>query len=104
MSLDASFGALAEPTRRGVVEALRTGPLRAGELAAALGVRPPALTRHLRVLREAGLVQEEAPVDDGRARVYRLRAEPFSELERWAHELSGFWTEQLAAFAEHVGR
>jgi DNA-binding transcriptional ArsR family regulator len=63
-----TFAALADPTRRGVIELLRNGPLRAGELSSALDMNKPALTRHLRVLRESGLVQEASLGEDARVR------------------------------------
>jgi DNA-binding transcriptional ArsR family regulator len=102
VSLDATFAALADPTRRGVVDLLRRGPHRAGELSDALATSPPALSRHLRVLRECGLIEEERDPDDARARVLRLRAEPFDELRRWVDEVERFWEGQLAAFRDHA--
>jgi DNA-binding transcriptional ArsR family regulator len=102
VSLDATFAALADPTRRGVVDLLRRGPHRAGELSDALATSPPALSRHLRVLRECGLVEEERDPDDARARVLRLRAAPFEELRRWVDEVERFWEGQLAAFRDHA--
>lgn len=101
-ALDRAFTALADGTRRGVVELLRRGPRRAGELAEALDVGAPALSRHLRVLREADLVREEVADDDGRARVYTLRREVFAQLRGWVDEIEALWSDQLAAFAEHV--
>ena len=100
--LDAALSALADPTRRRVLELLRERPRRAGELAAAFRASPPAMSRHLRVLRTRGWVEEERVDDDARVRVYRLRREPIADLQGWLHELEGFWTEQLAAFAAHV--
>jgi len=102
--LDAAFAALADPTRRGVIRLLTKEPRRAGELAAALDVRASALTRHLRILRESGLVEEEAGSEDARVRVYRLRREPLEGLRRWIDEVESFWTGQLASFARHVER
>jgi len=60
---------------------------------------PPALSRHLRVLRTRGLVDEERIADDARVRVYRLRRDRFDELQRWLAELEVFWTDQLGARA-----
>ena len=104
MSLDATFAALSDPTRRAVVDLLRRAPRRAGELSEALGTSPPALSRHLRVLRECGLFAEERPADDARVRVLRLRPEPFDELRHWIDEVERFWTGQLAAFKAHAER
>jgi DNA-binding transcriptional ArsR family regulator len=103
-ALDAAFAALADPTRRGVLRVLTKGPRRAGELASALEVQASALTRHLRVLRESGFVEEEAAEDDARARIYRLRREPLSELREWIDEVETFWTRQLASFQRHAER
>ena len=102
--LDAAFTALSDPTRRAVVDLLRRQPRRAGELSQALAMSPPAMSRHLRVLRESGLVDEERSDDDARVRVLRLRPEPFDELRRWIDEVEQFWTGQLAAFKAHAER
>jgi DNA-binding transcriptional ArsR family regulator len=103
-SLDRTLAALADPTRRRVVELLRERPRRAGELAAAEGASPPAMSRHLRVLRREGLVEEERVDDDARVRVYRLRREPFDALSLWLRELEAFWSDQLESFGAHVAR
>lgn len=102
--VDATLAALADPTRRGVVDLLRRRPRAAGELAAALDVSAPALSRHLRVLRKRGLIEEERDESDFRLRIYRLRAEPFAELQDWLRQVEGFWGEQLGSFREHVER
>lgn len=102
--LDRTFAALADPTRRGVIDLLRRSPRRAGELAEALSMSAPAMSRHLRVLRTTGLVEETALEDDARVRVYRLRHAPFSSLRRWLDQVEAFWAEELGAFAEHVER
>jgi DNA-binding transcriptional ArsR family regulator len=104
LSLDATFAALSDPTRRAVVDLLRREPRRAGELSDALSMSPPAMSRHLRVLRECGLVEEERPDDDARVRVLRLRAEPFDELRDWIEEVAQFWSGQLASFKAHAER
>jgi DNA-binding transcriptional ArsR family regulator len=102
--LDRTFAALADPTRRGVVELLRQRPRRAGELAESFGLSPPAMSRHLRVLRMTGLVGEEHQGDDARIRVYRLQPEPFHALHQWLDEVEAFWTLELSAFKKHVER
>jgi DNA-binding transcriptional ArsR family regulator len=101
-ALDVTLSALAEPSRRQVVDLLGRGPLRASEVADALGASRPATSRHLRVLREAGLVTEERAATDGRGRVYTLRAEPLRDLRGWLSEVEAFWTDQLGAFAALV--
>lgn len=100
--LDATLHALADPTRRGVVDLLRRRPRPAGEIAAALEVTPPALSRHLRVLRRQGLVEEGRDDTDFRLRIYRLKPEPFAELQGWLREVESFWGDQLRAFREHA--
>lgn len=100
--IDATLAALADPTRRSVVELLRGEPRPAGDLARALGASPAAMSRHLRVLRESGLVEPGVDRADARLRVYRLRPEPFGELRRWVEEVEAFWGAELAAFKEHV--
>ena len=83
LDVDGILTALADPTRRGVVDLLRVRPRRAGELATAFDMTPPAMSRHLRVLRTAGLVDEERGADDARVRIFRLRREPFEALHDW---------------------
>lgn len=100
--IDAALSALADPTRRAVVELLRRGPRRAGELAEALAMSPPALSRHLRVLRRAGLIANDESADDARVRLYRLHATGFAPLRDWIDELDAFWGDQLAAFKAHA--
>lgn len=107
-NLDTTLAALADPTRRHVVELLRERPRRAGELAAACALSGPATSRHLRVLRASGLVKvdvdEEQVEQDARLRVYRLRPEPFVNLQAWLDQVQAFWTDQLEAFKAHVER
>jgi DNA-binding transcriptional ArsR family regulator len=96
------FTALADPTRRQVVQLLGTRPWRAGELAAAIGTSAPAMSRHLRVLLRAGLVADERPDSDARARVFRLRPQSLAALQAWLDQLQAHWDEQLAAFKRHI--
>jgi DNA-binding transcriptional ArsR family regulator len=102
--LDATFAALADPTRRRVVDLLRDGPRRAGDLAAATATSRPAMSRHLRVLRTSGLVAVETLDDDARGRVYQLRADRFVALQAWLDQVQAFWSEQLGAFKAHAER
>lgn len=103
-NLDQTLSALADPTRRSVIELLRVEPRRAGELASSLGMSNPAMSRHLRVLRKTGLVEEEHASEDARVRMYRLRQEPFTALQRWLDEVHAFWSGELSAFKEHAER
>jgi DNA-binding transcriptional ArsR family regulator len=102
--LDDTLAALADPTRRRVVDLLRRRPRRAGELARAFRMSPPAMSRHLRVLRTRGLVEEVRTEDDARVRIYRLRPERFRDLQAWLSELERFWSDQLGAFKAHAER
>jgi len=100
--LDRTLLALADPTRRGVIELLRKRPRKASELADELTMTRPAMSRHLRVLRKTGLVSESELENDARVRMYRLEREPFSELRGWLDEVEAFWGEQLVAFKAHA--
>jgi DNA-binding transcriptional ArsR family regulator len=102
--LDATLAALADPTRRRVIDLLRGGPRRAGELAATVETSAPAMSRHLRVLRASGLVEAEGVDDYARLRVYKLRPERFVALQAWLDQVEAFWSEQLGAFRAHVER
>jgi DNA-binding transcriptional ArsR family regulator len=102
-ALDVTLFALADPTRRAVVDLLSEAPRRAGALAEALALSPPAMSRHLKVLREAGVVEEERGVEhDARVRVYRLRAEPLHALHRWVDEVSPFCEDPRAALEQRA--
>ena len=94
--------ALADPTRRGIIEALVHGPLSAGELAASLDVTAAVLTRHLRVLRDGRLVTVALDPGDYRRHIYELLPDPVIEVRDWADDLAGFWQGQLASFAAHT--
>jgi len=102
--LDNTLLALAEPTRRGIVDLLSQRPHRAGELAETLDMSPPAMSRHLRVLRLRGLIEEARAEHDARQRVFRLRRERFTELSKWLAGVEAFWNEQLGSFKAHVAR
>jgi len=102
--VDEVLVALADPIRRQVVDELRQGPRRAGELADAAGMSFPAISRHLRVLRASKLVEVRALDEDARVRVYQLRAEPFLALRAWLDQVEAFWTEQLDAFADYANK
>ena len=102
--VDLVLTALADPHRREVVDILSRGPRPAGELARAVGLAPPAMSRHLKTLRRAGLVEESHPEFDARVRVYALRSGAMDELKRWLEETERLWTEQLAAFKAHLER
>jgi DNA-binding transcriptional ArsR family regulator len=102
--LDRTLAALADPHRRRVVEVLRAGPRPAGEIAKAVGLAPPAMSRHLRTLRRSGVVEESHPDFDARVRVYALRAGAMDELKQWLEETERMWAAQLLAFRAHLER
>jgi DNA-binding transcriptional ArsR family regulator len=104
VNLDETLSALADPTRRIVVELLRDRPHRAGELAERAETSAPAMSRHLRVLRATGLVEVELLDEDARGRVYRLRREPFRDLQVWLDQLQAFWDEQLGSFKARAAK
>ena len=98
------FVALADPARLAAVRLLRKKPLRSSDVADALSLSRPLASRHLQVLRRAGLIEETAEETDARVRVYRLRPERFAELRSWLDEVEGFWADQLQAFKAHAER
>ena len=100
--LNSTLSALADRNRRAVVDLLKVQPRRAGEIADALSLTPPALSRHLRVLRRSGLIHEQGVEQDARVRIYQLRKEPFDELRLWLQEVESFWLGELVAFRDHV--
>ena len=102
--IESTFGALADPSRRGVVELLRRAPRRAGELAEKLRLSPPAMSRHLRVLRQSGLIEHVVDEADARAKVYRLKREKFTELRAWLDDVDQLWSAQLSAFKTYAER
>ena len=100
--LDRTLSALADPHRRRVVDLLSHGPRAAGDLARALDLTAPAMSRHLRTLRQSGLVEESHPTFDARVRIYALRPEPMVHLLRWLEDAERLWSGQLAAFKAHL--
>ena len=95
------FAALADPTRRRLLELLVTGERSAGELAAEFGISRPGVSRHLRVLREAGLVRARG---DGQRRLYSVDPEPLAEVAEWLAPWRAFWAQRLDALDTEVRR
>jgi DNA-binding transcriptional ArsR family regulator len=93
--------ALADPTRRTIVELLAERERSAGELAASFETSRPAVSRHLRVLREHGLVRARV---EGRRRLYSLDPEPLEELDEWLAHYRKFWTNRLGALGVELHR
>lgn len=100
--VDDTLAALADPTRRRVVELLKIRPKRAGDLADSIGVSPQALSRHLRVLREKGVIEEIDHQQDARARYFQLRQESIRQLRTWVSGVEELWAHQLEAFKTHL--
>jgi len=99
---DSVFQALADPTRRGVIEALVDSPRTPGDLARSLAITPQALSRHLRHLRRLGLVQTASRENDARVLVYRIRPTALRPLRTWLDRAELMWARQLAAFRDHA--
>jgi DNA-binding transcriptional ArsR family regulator len=96
----ATFSALADPTRRAVLDLLRQGSQPAGRIAQAFPISRPAISKHLRLLRRAHLVQERR---EGRHRLYQLNPEPLKAVDSWLSHYRSFWQVNLAnlkAFVE----
>jgi DNA-binding transcriptional ArsR family regulator len=93
--------ALADPTRRRIVELLANGERSAGELAAEFSTSRPAVSRHLRVLREQGLVTAR---NEGQKRVYSLDPAPLAELDAWLGRYRSFWAQRLDALDTQLAR
>ena len=100
--MEKTFAALGDPTRLAVISLLRSKPHRAGELASALHMSAPALSRHLRVLRKCGLIADDAVDSDARVRLYRLEPAAFATMREWLTEVEAFCSGQLDAFKAHA--
>ena len=100
--LGARLRALADPGRRRVVELLSTSPRRAGTLAEEMRMPAPTMSKHLRVLLEAGILVDERSAEDARVRVFRLRRESMVALGAWLDQLQAHWDEQLGSFQAHA--
>ena len=98
-STGATFQALADPTRRAVLDLLRRGALPAGQIAREFPVSRPAISKHLRLLRRARLVEERR---EGRNRLYRLNAEPLRGVDAWLNEYRNFWQSNLTRLKAFV--
>lgn len=94
-----AFRALGEASRLRIVEMLRTGPFAVGEISDRLEIRQPQVSKHLRVLSEAGLVTGEARA---RHRVYRLRREPFDHLGDWVDSFEHLWETRLDSLGDYL--
>lgn len=94
-----AYAALAEPNRREILDLLRAGERTVGELVERLRLSQPGVSKHLRVLREAGLVRARA---EGRRRVYELRAQPLADVDAWLAPYRAYWSGRLDALERHL--
>jgi DNA-binding transcriptional ArsR family regulator len=99
MSSDVAIEVIAEPTRRRILDALSGGEQAVQALVRCLAMSQPAVSKHLRVLRDAGLVEVRA---EGPRRIYRVRPEPLMELDRWLEPYRRMWQESVDRLAEHL--
>lgn len=99
MSAVTAYAALSEPSRRRILDLLREGERSVGDLVVRLGLSQPGVSKHLRVLREAGLVDVRP---EGRRRWYRLRAQPLAEVDEWLEPYRAYWSERLDALERHL--
>ena len=97
--MGSTFEVMAEPNRRVIVELLRDRERTVGELVQKLDVSQPAVSKHLRVLREVGLVESRI---DAQRRVYRMRSQPLRELDAWLEPYRAMWTRSLDALERHL--
>ena len=98
------FEVLADPTRRQVVHLLSTQPRRAGELAEATGMSQPPMSRHLKILLDSGLVEDERLREDARVRMFKLQPESLVAVQAFLDQLQAEWRVQLRSFKRHVER
>jgi DNA-binding transcriptional ArsR family regulator len=101
-AIDDVLVALSDPTRRAIVELLVRQSYRAGDLARETGTSRSRMSKHLRVLMDAGVARDERTDEDARARVFHLRPESIERVRSWADQLQGEWDRQLQSFKEHV--
>jgi DNA-binding transcriptional ArsR family regulator len=99
MRIVSSYVAVAEPHRRQILDLLRGGERPVGDLVERLLISQPGVSKHLKVLREAGLVAVRA---DGKRRLYSLRPEPLAELDQWLEPYRVFWSNRLDALERHL--
>jgi len=94
-----AFAVLAEPNRRRLLDAMADGARPVNELVTAIGMSQPVVSKHLKVLRDAGLVNVQP---DGQRRLYSINARPLAEIDRWLQQYRHFWADRLDALADHL--
>ncbi len=96
-----TFQALAEPSRQAILDLLRDGERPVGELVERLELSQPAVSKHLKVLKEAGMVETRP---DAQRRLYRIRPEPLAELDEWLADYRGLWSKSLDLLEDHLDK
>jgi len=99
--MESGFAILAEPSRRAILTLLASSEQSVGEIESQLGLAQPSVSKHLRVLREAGFVESRV---DAQRRVYRIRPEPLMEMDAWLSPFRRFWTRHVDALERHLDR
>ena len=99
--MESVFEIIAEPNRRAILALLATAQLSVGEIERQLGMPQPTVSKHLRVLREAGFVESTV---DAQRRLYRLKPGPFQEMDDWLAPFRRFWSAHLDALERHLDR
>jgi DNA-binding transcriptional ArsR family regulator len=99
--MESAFAVLAEPSRRDILTLLSGGERSVGDLESALNLSQPAVSKHLRVLREAGFVEVTI---DAQRRIYRLRPEPLQEVDAWMAPFRRYWSARVDALERHLDR
>jgi len=99
--MESVFEIVAEPNRRAILSLLVSSEQSVGEIERQLRMSQPAVSKHLRVLREAGFVESTV---DAQRRLYRLKAEPFQELDAWLNQFRRFWSAHIDALERHLDR
>ena len=94
-----AYAALAEPHRREILDLLRGGERSVGDLVARLDLSQPGVSKHLKVLREAGLVASRS---EGKRRLYALRSQPLAEVDAWLEPYRAYWSDRLDALERHL--
>jgi DNA-binding transcriptional ArsR family regulator len=101
MAMGTTLQVIAEPRRQAILDLLRDGELPVGELVDRLGLSQPLVSKHLRVLKDAGLVQVRG---DAQRRLYRIRPEPLAELDAWLTPYRELWSASLGRLEQHLER
>jgi DNA-binding transcriptional ArsR family regulator len=99
--VDSSFAIVAEPNRRAILSMLLTSERSVGEIEQKLRLSQPSVSKHLRVLRDAGFVESRI---EAQRRVYRLRPEPFMEVDEWLGPFRRFWSKHIDALERHLDK